>query len=193
MIGFLDDRNSNVGTTRDVLETRIEIKGYPVIINDTAGLNPTTVDPIEMEGIRRAYRVMQESHIPLALIDLEPQFHQHFLLLHEGKTKKNEEEDKSSIFTMLWSQHEETLKAVLTYPDQTIIVVNKVDLLDPQLLCHVQLHPQYFTPPQHSQIPVCFVSCHTGYGLDQLIHVLEQQIVKLYVFGTFIIRKFIVR
>jgi tRNA modification GTPase len=41
------------GTTRDVLEVRLNLKGYPVILSDTAGLREGR-DPIEREGVRRA-------------------------------------------------------------------------------------------------------------------------------------------
>jgi tRNA modification GTPase len=41
------------GTTRDVLEVRLDLGGVAVTLLDTAGLRPTT-DPVEAEGIRRA-------------------------------------------------------------------------------------------------------------------------------------------
>jgi tRNA modification GTPase len=41
------------GTTRDVLEARVEIAGVPVTLLDTAGLRESA-DPVEAEGIRRA-------------------------------------------------------------------------------------------------------------------------------------------
>ncbi len=41
------------GTTRDVIEVRMDIAGLPVTILDTAGLRDTA-DPLEMEGVRRA-------------------------------------------------------------------------------------------------------------------------------------------
>ncbi|KAI8370135.1 P-loop containing nucleoside triphosphate hydrolase protein [Choanephora cucurbitarum] len=45
---------SNVpGTTRDVVEVKLNLGGYPVIVCDTAGLRESN-DLIELEGIRRA-------------------------------------------------------------------------------------------------------------------------------------------
>ena len=41
------------GTTRDVVETALNISGYPVLISDTAGLRESS-DLIEKEGISRA-------------------------------------------------------------------------------------------------------------------------------------------
>lgn len=41
------------GTTRDALETRLNLGGIPVTLVDTAGLRETT-DPVEQEGVRRA-------------------------------------------------------------------------------------------------------------------------------------------
>ncbi len=41
------------GTTRDVLDARLEIGGYAVTLSDTAGLRDSD-DPVEAEGVRRA-------------------------------------------------------------------------------------------------------------------------------------------
>lgn len=41
------------GTTRDIVQVRLNLDGYNVIINDTAGIRETN-DPIEKEGIKRA-------------------------------------------------------------------------------------------------------------------------------------------
>ncbi|MBI3678553.1 MAG: tRNA uridine-5-carboxymethylaminomethyl(34) synthesis GTPase MnmE [Proteobacteria bacterium] len=56
------------GTTRDVLEVRLDLGGYPVIVSDTAGLRPT-VDPVEAEGVRRATNRAQTSDITILLLD----------------------------------------------------------------------------------------------------------------------------
>lgn len=41
------------GTTRDIVEVRLALDGYVVVLSDTAGLRPSD-DPIEAEGVRRA-------------------------------------------------------------------------------------------------------------------------------------------
>lgn len=41
------------GTTRDVLETPVDLAGFPALLSDTAGLREG-VGPVEQEGVRRA-------------------------------------------------------------------------------------------------------------------------------------------
>lgn len=58
LLNALADRNiaivsSVAGTTRDVLQCRLDIDGIPVVFYDTAGIRETT-DDIELEGIKRA-------------------------------------------------------------------------------------------------------------------------------------------
>lgn len=56
------------GTTRDVLREHISLKGVPLRINDTAGLREAQ-NPVEQEGIRRAWDVIGKADVVLYLID----------------------------------------------------------------------------------------------------------------------------
>ncbi|MBO7332318.1 MAG: 50S ribosome-binding GTPase, partial [Alphaproteobacteria bacterium] len=62
--------NQKAGTTRDILETYLNIEGYPVILADTAGLRETE-EEIEKEGIRRALRKADEADFVLVVEDGE--------------------------------------------------------------------------------------------------------------------------
>jgi tRNA modification GTPase len=56
------------GTTRDVIEVRMDLGGYPVILADTAGLRAAS-EAIEAEGVRRALARAEEADLVLLLLD----------------------------------------------------------------------------------------------------------------------------
>ncbi len=56
------------GTTRDVLREHIQLDGMPLHVIDTAGLRDSA-DPIEQEGIRRAWREIETADRVLLVID----------------------------------------------------------------------------------------------------------------------------
>ena len=56
------------GTTRDVIEVRLDLGGYAVTIADTAGLREAA-DAIEAEGVRRALARAEAADLVLLLLD----------------------------------------------------------------------------------------------------------------------------
>ncbi|XP_065573667.1 tRNA modification GTPase GTPBP3, mitochondrial-like isoform X3 [Artemia franciscana] len=56
------------GTTRDVLETTIDIGGYPMILCDTAGIRRTT-DDVEQEGVNRAKKRAENADLVILVKD----------------------------------------------------------------------------------------------------------------------------
>jgi tRNA modification GTPase len=57
------------GTTRDVLEVRLDLEGLPVTLLDTAGLRDDAADPVEIEGVVRARRRAAEADLRLGVLD----------------------------------------------------------------------------------------------------------------------------
>jgi len=57
------------GTTRDVVEARLDLGGYPVIVSDTAGIRSDPSGAIEAEGIRRSIARSAEANLVIWLID----------------------------------------------------------------------------------------------------------------------------
>jgi tRNA modification GTPase len=86
------------GTTRDIIEEYIDIKGIPIKIIDTAGIRQTS-DKVEKIGIERAMKHLKEAELVLLLIDV---------------SRKLTEDDKNLI--------------ELIRDKTAITVINKVDL-----------------------------------------------------------------
>jgi len=56
------------GTTRDLIEVFLDLRGYPVVLVDTAGIRDTN-DPVEREGVDRALRRAKHADLTLWLDD----------------------------------------------------------------------------------------------------------------------------
>lgn len=110
LLNALSGRDSAIvtdlaGTTRDVLREYIDIDGMPIHLIDTAGLRESD-NPVEQEGIRRAWAEIAKADRVLLVID--------------GSQTKEREPLK------LWPEFIEKL------PDtkRVTVVVNKIDLFD---------------------------------------------------------------
>ena len=73
LLNALSGRDSAIvteiaGTTRDVLHEQIQIDGLPLHIIDTAGLRDTD-DPVEQQGIKRAWQEIEQADRILLLVD----------------------------------------------------------------------------------------------------------------------------
>lgn len=119
--------STQAGTTRDVIETYLDLDGYPVILADTAGLRGAG-DAIEEEGIRRARERGRSADFRLIVID--------------GRDWPRLEGDSAGFVD-----------------GDSLIVVNKMDLVDPDGLA---LSPFGATP-------ILPVSALSGAGMDALI------------------------
>ena len=60
--------SETAGTTRDTIEERASLGGYPFRVIDTAGLRETE-DPVEREGVERARRAAEAADLRIHLVD----------------------------------------------------------------------------------------------------------------------------
>ncbi len=60
--------SEEAGTTRDVIEVRLDLEGLPVIVSDTAGIREAQ-GPIEQEGIRRTLAHARDADLVVWLTD----------------------------------------------------------------------------------------------------------------------------
>ena len=58
------------GTTRDVIETHLNLDGYPVVISDTAGIRESK-NEIEKKGIKLALKRAEDADLKLVIIDVK--------------------------------------------------------------------------------------------------------------------------
>ena len=101
------------GTTRDALETCLDVGGFPVVVVDTAGLRKETNDPIEKEGIRRAL----DNAVNADLI---------VLVLDASTLERTETE----FLTKTASDLLDKFKIERNGGTRTIVIANKCDLLE---------------------------------------------------------------
>ncbi|XP_040926410.1 tRNA modification GTPase GTPBP3, mitochondrial isoform X2 [Betta splendens] len=137
------------GTTRDVVETALDIGGFPVLLSDTAGVRDST-DLVEREGVRRARERMQQADLTLVVVDCaqlpcDAQRAADFLQEHLRSVLATEEQP-DTVFSA----------------DKCLLVLNKTDLLpeDGRLTLERELRRVPGLPP------ICLVSCHTSEGLQ---------------------------
>ena len=91
LLNYLSNREVAIvseiaGTTRDVIETHLNIGGYPVIISDTAGIRESE-DEIERKGIKLSLKKAEEADLKIIILDQKTQKNSHFLRdLADGKS-----------------------------------------------------------------------------------------------------------
>ncbi|XP_072245284.1 tRNA modification GTPase GTPBP3, mitochondrial [Leuresthes tenuis] len=140
------------GTTRDVVETALDIGGFPVLLSDTAGLRDSQ-DLVEQEGVRRARERVQQADLTLVVVD---------------SAQLPSEVQPAAAFLQ---QH---LRSVLPSPEQPetdrcLLVLNKTDLLPETQRKKLdrELRGVWALPP------VSLISCQTNEGLKDFLTALH--------------------
>ena len=73
LLNYLSKRDvaivsETAGTTRDVIETHLNLDGYPVVVSDTAGIRESK-DEIEKKGIKLALKRAEEADLRLVVVE----------------------------------------------------------------------------------------------------------------------------
>ncbi len=108
-VAIVSDRE---GTTRDALEVRLNISGFPVVFTDTAGLRQTS-DEIEKKGIEITQKKIDEANLVIELFDdpTKLNFHDERLTilnkcdLHNQENKKYDRAINISVTTGVGIDH----------------------------------------------------------------------------------------
>ncbi|XP_034531958.1 LOW QUALITY PROTEIN: tRNA modification GTPase GTPBP3, mitochondrial [Notolabrus celidotus] len=144
------------GTTRDVVETALDIGGFPVLLSDTAGLRDS-LDLVEREGIRRALERVEQADLTLVVVDSSNL---------PADTKQAAAFLQGHLRTVLPAQeHPETESPT----DRFLLVLNKADLLseEQRQKLDTELRRVSGLPP------VSLISCHSDEGLQDFLTVLH--------------------
>ena len=83
LLNYLSRREAAIvsetaGTTRDVIETHLNLNGYPVVISDTAGIRESK-DEIEKKGIRLALKKAENADLNIIVIEPKSSYFTGFL------------------------------------------------------------------------------------------------------------------
>ena len=138
------------GTTRDLLKVDISVGGISLQLVDTAGLRETQ-NKVEMIGVKRAREQMQRADHVILVVTAED------VVTNQDSFSANE--DLEALLRALAS--EAALELGEVSASNILLLVNKIDLVDPKLL-------------GFQRWPVTYVSAKTGEGLAALTKKLVQ-------------------
>lgn len=112
------------GTTRDIIEEYISIKGIPVKLVDTAGVRKTN-DQVEQQGVERSLRALTDADFIVVLLDSSEEIS----LDDEAIIKKVKDENKHYILCFnkidLAEDEQRLEKLKNNYPDAKFISISE--------------------------------------------------------------------
>lgn len=126
------------GTTRDIIEETVNLRGVPLVIMDTAGIREHSQDLVEKIGIERSKKTIEESELILFVLDLAQPLNAEDIYIAQLIHKFNPQA-------------------------KVIIAGNKIDLpsvvTDEEIL-RLQIN--------NSQLPLVKICATSGEGIDEL-------------------------
>lgn len=161
--------SAHPGTTRDVLKVDMDLNGYKVILQDTAGLRETN-DEVEKEGIHRAYRAVKESVLRVVIVDVTSDVRGSIESVLGELRSELRSELKSELRSnegMINNEapnettnHSQLKNNTLTnyFNKDTMIVLNKTDLCDQTTINQVSSQIRACYPQVKGIHSLCFIT-----------------------------------
>jgi tRNA modification GTPase len=120
--------SETAGTTRDIVETTLDIEGYPVVLADTAGIRQTS-DSIEGQGIKRAISRAEKADLRVIVVDASRELSQ---IIHDLTTNELSSLWKSGTALVVLNKWDQVTS--YTTPDHLISAISQ-ELPDISNLC----------------------------------------------------------
>ena len=144
------------GTTRDVIDARLDLEGLAVIVSDTAGIRDTA-SGVEQEGIRRTLAVARDADLVVWLSECP-------LLPATSQGEGRDEGRPQTQVSTIAAPHHDPLPIERRNEEREIYVLTKCDLLPADETIHVK----------QSSFDLA-ISAKTGAGLDELTRLIAER------------------
>jgi len=152
------------GTTRDVLQVSMDLGGVKCTLQDTAGVRSDTTDVLELEGMKRAKKVIQEADLVVAMIDVTAASHGMEIVksvLEECNNNRDDEDDDDD--------YDDKID-----PREMLLVRNKQDLLEEKANSDDEDQQEQIKFGDSDSFDI---SCRNQEGIDTFLDALTQKVV----------------
>lgn len=170
------------GTTRDIVETALNVGGYPVLLSDTAGLRETE-DFIEKEGVFRALKRAKQADIKVLVIEATEFVHllqsdsiDDIMINHLkdiGLVSRLQQNTVSPVNVQTVTKDGDLQDDAnfISNVGELIVVLNKCDLISDVDLAFIEDIVQ-----KKGCLSVCHLSCTSGHGMEEFLKVLQRRL-----------------
>ena len=167
--------SERAGTTRDYLESRLELGGQTILLYDSAGLRSFSDDPIEKQGIQRTWELLEQADFLLLLSDVRIAWPQCQQKVSMPSSEEHEITDYAAAHSELEQLRKQLLQLATERRLNLIEIWNKCDLLDSKQIFHLQATMSSLQRTHNGQSGYRLLLCsaHSGRGLAQLVTELE--------------------
>ncbi|KAG8195847.1 hypothetical protein JTE90_008539 [Oedothorax gibbosus] len=155
------------GTTRDIIESSLNLGGYLVNVCDTAGIRDSP-NAIEQEGVKRAKQRSSESDLLIFIVEAKQALHLLQSLHNSSILEFLLEKELGKDFLKNRTLNSKDQDSNIETPD-CILLLNKIDLLSASDLEKIE-------QLKRSLDSVCAVSCVDGTGMNEFLEVFAEKV-----------------